>query len=305
LSIIGIVAHDAGGSEVLSHWVSQNIDQANFKYLLDGPAINIFKKNLKREFFLNQKNIEPFIEECDSFICATSWKSDLEKKIIKEAAKKKKRVASVLDHWINYRERFLLNGDIYLPNEIWVCDKYALDIASRSFPDMKLKLIKNPYLESLKKRIKSVKRKSNKIKNRRVLYVCEPIAEHSQIQYGDQNFLGYDENSAIRYFFENINLLNIDFDKILIRPHPSESVDKYKWVKGEFRNFDISIEAESELLEEIVNSEIVVGCESMAMVVALEVNKRVFTSIPPNGRECVLPHKSIKSMSKEISDYGV
>lgn len=298
MSVIGVAAHDAGGSEVVSHWVSENTDKANFKYLLDGPAINIFKRNLKKDHFF-KNDINSFVEECDSFICGTSWQSNLEKIIIKNASKKKKKVISILDHWTNYRERFYLDGEIYLPNEIWVCDNYALDIASYNFPDLKLKLIKNPYMQFLKQRIEIIKKETKEPKYKKILYVCEPIAEHAKLQYGDQSFLGYDENSAIRYFFQNIKSLNIDFDQVVIRPHPSESRNKYDWVKKEFKNFQISIDAENELLEDIMHSEIVVGCESMAMVVALEANKEVYSSIPPHGRKCVLPHNSIKTMAKE------
>ena len=53
------------------------------------------------------------------------------------------------------------------------------------------------------------------------------------------------------------------------------------------------------LLDQIMSSNTVVGCESMAMVVGIVANKRVISSIPPSGRECSLPHKSIEHL-KEI-----
>ena len=38
-----VVAHDAGGAEVVSAWVKKN-PQNVFTYLLQGPAVKIFQK---------------------------------------------------------------------------------------------------------------------------------------------------------------------------------------------------------------------------------------------------------------------
>ena len=86
---------------------------------------------------------------------------------------------------------------------------------------------------------------------------------------------------------------------IIIRPHPSECLNKYDWVFDEFNHKDIKIDNKKTLLEQIFDSDIVVGCETMAMVVAILAEKEVISSIPPGGRACVLPYKEIKI----IKDY--
>jgi hypothetical protein len=43
---------------------------------------------------------------------------------------------------------------------------------------------------------------------------------------------------------------------------------------------------------------VVVGCESMAMVVGLLAQKKVVSSIPPSGRHCRLPQKNIVHLSE-------
>ena len=53
------------------------------------------------------------------------------------------------------------------------------------------------------------------------------------------------------------------------------------------------------LLEDIFYSDIVVGCETMAMVIALLAKKRVVTSIPPNKKSKInisLPYKKIEKI---------
>ena len=45
---------------------------------------------------------------------------------------------------------------------------------------------------------------------------------------------------------------------------------------------------------EIAEHDWVVGCQSMALAVAILMGKEVFSCIPPNGKACVLPHQEIK-----------
>ena len=40
---VAIVSHDAGGAEILSLWAKNNLKNA--VAILDGPAVNIFKRN--------------------------------------------------------------------------------------------------------------------------------------------------------------------------------------------------------------------------------------------------------------------
>ena len=47
---------------------------------------------------------------------------------------------SVLDHWVNYKERFIRGGELILPDEIWVCDNHALALAKKAFPGARVSL---------------------------------------------------------------------------------------------------------------------------------------------------------------------
>ncbi|MDH5525511.1 MAG: hypothetical protein OEY01_16195, partial [Desulfobulbaceae bacterium] len=47
------------------------------------------------------------------------------------------------------------------------------------------------------------------------------------------------------------------------------------------------------LNEEIADSDIIVGCESMALVVGLLAKKKVISCIPLSGYSCRLPQKDI------------
>jgi hypothetical protein len=126
-----------------------------------------------------------------------------------------------------------------------------------------------------------------------ILYVCEPIRKHAQLQHGDDTYWGYTEETALRYFLSNINSLRLVLEKIIIRPHPSESANKYHWLLNEFR-LPIEFSNGKSLVEDVSASDIIVGCESMALVVGLLAEKRVISSIPPGGRGSSLPHRDIE-----------
>ena len=84
----------------------------------------------------------------------------------------------------------------------------------------------------------------------------------------------------------------------MIRPHPSDQVNKYNWVSLYGSEIlDIKFGGDQPLISEILRSKIVVGCESMAMVVALVAGKKVVSSIPAGGRDCILPHEGIIHMA--------
>jgi len=76
----------------------------------------------------------------------------------------------VIDHWVNYKQRFEREGSIVLPNEIWVSDPYAYEIAKNLFAGISVVELPNTYLNNLVKVIPPV---SKECKN--LLYVLEPI----------------------------------------------------------------------------------------------------------------------------------
>ena len=55
----------------------------------------------------------------------------------------------MIDHWVNYRERFLDVNKLTLPDEIWVTDDFALKKAKDLFSSVKIRLINNFYMEDL------------------------------------------------------------------------------------------------------------------------------------------------------------
>ncbi len=292
-----IVAYDAGGAEILASYVAQN--GINCKLVLEGPAVNVFKRRLGEiEIF----SLEEAILDCDWCLCGTGWQSDFEWSAIEQARNADKHVVAFLDHWVNYKERFIRNGIQKLPDEIWVGDEDAQKKASQSFPDVSIKLVPNPYLIDIKKQFSEIESVSKSLSCdvKKILFVCENISDHARTNYGDERYWGYTEFDAINFFFENIKVISKSQVKVVIRPHPSDAAGKYRWVIEAHSNIAVLSEGRS-LIQEITESDLVVGCESMAMVIGLVAEKTVISCIPLNGHSCGLPQKDIMHLRAMIN----
>jgi hypothetical protein len=240
---ICIVSNDAGGAKILKS--QMNIMKCKFKFILTGPALNIFNKKK------NKPNIVKNIKSCDFVFTGTSGRSNLEFNVIKHCNKINKQVYSFLDHWVNYEKRFIRNNEIVLPTQIVVFDKYAFKIAKKYFYKV-LFVEKNPYWDELKKKIK-IKKKSQKLKT--ILYVSSNFDRVNDKRYSDydilKKFLKYTDNQK-------------KFKKIIIRTHPSEDLSKYKKILINLPK--IEFDKNKELINSIKKADIICGHNSMAMV---------------------------------------
>jgi len=291
-----IVAHDAGGAEILVNYVQQQ--GLDCLFLLDGPAVKIFQKKIDN---IELYTLEQGLEYAKWVLSATSWQSDIEWQAIKQAKLKNIPVVAFLDHWVNYRERFLRKNEEQLPDELWVGDCYAENIAKKCFPSIPIKQIENPYLQEIKKEIKALQSETQaRVQKRTLLFVSENISGHALQQYGKKDYFGYTEFDAFEFLMANLHIFNQNpIEKIIIRPHPSDPLDKYDLYEKQYFGL-VFVSHSNTLLEDIVAADIVAGCESMALVVALLIAKKVISCIPIE-QQCRLPHHEIISLKKILN----
>lgn len=297
--MIVVVSHDAGGAEILSSWVLSHNEK--YHLIADGPARDIFERKVGK---CERKSLESAIMDSDWLLVGTSFNSNLEIDAINLARDNGIKSIAFLDHWCNYIERFKRKGKMYLPDEIWVGDEAAYEIANKEFPSVPVLLKSNPYFESLKVEFNKLKQQQQIISRvPSVLYVCSPLNEVALRNYGDERYWGYTDEEAIKYFLNNLDAFNCKEIKIVIRPHPTEKVEKYDWVLEEF-SLEITISKSKTLLQEIVDVDLIVGCNSMAMVVGLIAGKRVISGLPPGHRTYCLPMQNIEHLHDIIEKYN-
>ena len=255
---ITAVSHDSGGAELISNYLK---NKKKVQFVLKGPAKKIFKNNIKNFRLISLKKA---LNNSKIFICGTSAFSDLEKKAIIKCKKNKIKVVSWLDSWTNYKERFLLNNNLNLPDEIWVSDNYAYKKAKKIFQDVKVLKKKNYYLKNIKKELK--KKKITKIKN--ILYVCGLMNQNKMINKLEKIS-----------FFNFLKILNKKYYKslnVVLRYHPAESNFFDKKI---IKKLNIKI-SKNKIIDDFNWSDIVVGANTMAFYIAKSLNLICCSSLP-------------------------
>ena len=286
-----IASYDAGGAEVVSAWVKKNPDN-EYSFLVAGPALSIFSRKIPELSVLKIDGVE--WNSVDIAVTGTGWSSDLEREALEEAKRNGVMTVAVLDHWVNYRERFGYPGEDWLgnlPDEVWCLDEYAYDLCRElGFPAGRLRIKENEYYNEI--RTEATGAYSGK--RYAYLYLCEPVAEQMTKDHGDAMFLGYTEFTAMRSFFETLSSVVEAGTTVLVRKHPSEeSYEKYAWIIDEYKmRFEIDYSESARLLDDIVSCDTIVGCESMAMVTAVILKKPVYTLLFGNS-VCRLPFREI------------
>ena len=288
MSTLCIVSHDAGGAEILACYVAQNALRCRF--VLEGPALKVFERHLGR---VRSEPLAQALAASDWCLTGTGWQSVLEWHAIGEAKRAGKRVASFIDHWVNYPQRFERGGVRHLPDEIWVGDDEALALAREQFPGQALKLVPNPYFAYVAREIGRYPKKASA----GALFVSENLSEHARRQFGDERHWGYTELDAIEYFLARARELGLE--RVVLRPHPADPSGKYDALVARHAPL-AQLSAGKPLLEEIAEAEVVAGCETVALVTALHAKRRVFCAIPPGGRAQYIYQRRGVEMLREL-----
>jgi hypothetical protein len=290
-----IAAHDAGAANHIIAWLknlpNDQVDQIDA--CVAGPAFSLWLKA-----FPDSKisTISDSLSDAKLLISGTGWQSSLEHEARKLARNLGIKSVAVIDHWTNYRDRFIRDGEEALPDEIWVTDAYAKKLAANYFSNLLIVQLPNLYLESIVAEVYLQEASVIKSAITRLLYVLEPIRQ----VWGTGDQLG--EFQALDFFIKNINLLAVGEHLLIkLRPHPSDSIGKYsQWIESQ-KNLDVSLDNSLTLAEAIAWSDVVVGCQTYAMVVALAAGRRVICSIPLGVATCVLPQTEIIKLADLIT----
>jgi hypothetical protein len=275
---VAVVSHDAGGAEILSSYVRrQGLDAC---FALAGPALAIFERKLGP--IVNLAPSEA-ISRARMLLCGTSSPASLEREAIALARHAGKPSVAILDHWINYRERFISGAATVIPDEIWTVDGDAFALARECFPEVVVRQVENPYRADCMEELAALERHPHAAaeRARTLLYVTEPTSVHAARIFGDAGYWGYTELTALDYFLASIRRVAPGVERVVVRPHPSEEADKYATVSAPV---EVVVRKDRALIEELAGVDRVAGCNSMAMVVASWAGRGVICAIPPGGR---------------------
>jgi hypothetical protein len=277
---LAVVCHDAGAANLILAWLAADQPEPLLP-VMAGPAATLWRARFGQAPTFA---LEEALARAAAVLTGTGWASDLEHQARKLARARGLRSVAVIDHWVNYRERFVRDGEEVLPGEIWVTDDDALALAQSEFPDVTVHLKPNLYLQEQLAKVHPLTDADQD-----VLFVAEPV--RSDWGRGKPG-----EFQALDYFLSRRDDTGIPPGAhIRIRPHPSEPPDKYdRWVSSAP---GISIDRSNDLAVALGGARWAVGCESYALVVALHAGRHAISALPPWAPACRLPHPEITRLA--------
>jgi hypothetical protein len=286
-----VTCHDAGAANLIIGWLKK-MPKIDFRAHIDGPALSLWQAAFpdSRIFSLNES-----LQGAVQLISGTGWASLHEHQARVKARELGIPIVAVVDHWVNYRERFIRDGEIILPDEIWVSDEEARIEAYRCFPDLTLREFKNEYLLDQVEKIRALDAQRYASSGEKVLYALEPIR---QTWTGEDTRSG--EFQALDYFLSQLSVLGLSSRAhIRLRPHPSDAPGKYRdWVDNRKKDYEIELAPEEPLTAAVSWADYVVGCESFVLIIGLAAGKKTISSLPPWGHACRLPQAQLIHLSR-------
>lgn len=300
---VALIAHDAGAATHIAAWFSSC--KLPLHVYFEGPAKALVQKIINCQV---EDSFRSAIEKSSVVVTGTGWASDLEHKARQYALSSNKPCVAVLDHWVNYQSRFWREGKKCLPNILWVSDAEASDLAKASFPSLPVLQLPNIWLDSLCISVKTIR--NNKVMQpirpaRRLLYLLEPIRSTWDQDCANKSEEG--EFQALRYWLGQLPRLIAKghvapasaLEVLALRPHPSEPLGKYDQLISDYSStWPIRLDTSKSLAESLALADAAFGCETQALVAALACHVPSFSTIPPVGPPCRLPHASLHHLSR-------
>jgi hypothetical protein len=288
---VAVCCHDAGGANLIAAWFTAE-PVAELRVCARGPAREIFAS------VLPQHAPGPLDAALDGAACLLSgsgWGGDLEHDA--RVAARRNGIASlaVLDHWVNYRARFVRNNAEVFPDAFVVTDAAAARLAQDTFGGARPILTwRNRYLENEAACVRALSPQPPAIPPARLLVVLEPVRE-DWVQQAPQAA----EFRALDYLMENLTALTPRPEEleIRLRPHPTEAESKYQaWVQRQ-RHTHLQLSAPAPLASDLAWADAVAGLQSYALVVALASRRRAISYLPPGAPPCSLRYPGVERLA--------
>jgi RimJ/RimL family protein N-acetyltransferase len=256
---IGVAVYDSGGAQQVKFLV-KNLRNPVLVYA-EGPALEIFNGADEKHNLLDSLDS---IYQCDLILTGSGWMSTLERNAIERAKGLGIPAITLLDHWVNYQERF--DGPVNTPDALLVTNSPAFNIAKAKFPGK----------------------------------VVWQIPDYQLIHYKEILFDNFIEKDCTLVLLEPINQLNEGFEitlellsilldaaddvsrrfgssRILLRLHPSQVSNKEILELLTAQNRNVEISEEIELVEDLRNANCVIGINTYGLYLASECNIKTFS----------------------------
>lgn len=280
-----VVLHDAGAANQVLAWLDAGLVPAG-RVVAQGPAAALWAARSRPPLV---PDLETALTGASALLSGTGWGSDLEHRARRMAKDRGLPSHAVLDHWVNYRERFTRGSETQLPDLLLVVDAEAETLASACFPGIPVSRAPNLYLTGQLDGISALEREASQPPHG-LLVLMEP-ARSSWGRTQDGSFQALD---ALVAHWAGLDLP--DDLPLWIRPHPSDPPHHYaSWIAANPARLP-QLAGDRPLAADIAAASHVAGLNSYAMTIALASGRPVLSILPPWAPPCMLPHAGIRHL---------
>ncbi len=278
-----VVAHDAGGAELIAAYVRAHKRQSNYHIFAAGPATRVFLRNglTASPAPRTSNEVSALIEknkDAAFALLGSGWMTHIEWDALLQANKAGVHTIVYLDSWINFREVFGYPKKGWrknIPDELWVADKAAFTLAKRFFPNTPVRLVKNQYFVDVIARYK--------VQSRTNAYPRSILFMSAAGRLSERIFGNFIADLSRRGFAGTVR----------VRLHPADDRICYeKIIRKKGGQLKIELSRERDIVRDLLRARIVVGPETVALVPAVMVGIRTIRIVPTREKP-FLPFPSI------------
>lgn len=267
----GFVSNDAGGASELVSFINNEIKSKPSFSLVTGPALEIVKNSkISSGVSITKNLLQQSLENSDLLVTSTGWMTNLEKDAVSLANSLRLPTLSVIDHWINYRDRF---GPMIsdLPNHIAVNNSVAFDLCKQTFPNTNISIFKDYQLAYYKQYLVNRQPLNDKC----ILVVLDAVTNASFIKLKPilQKLI-----KLMEKFSKNMDL------ELVFRLHPAQKLINSVDFISLLNNSRIQEFSDNPLEQDLHRAEIVVGIDSKVLYYSSELNLPTFYAPYNSGR---------------------
>jgi len=304
---------DPGGAKPLLAFI-ENHKLKDFKVISDRVYDFFLDFGINVINFKNE-NIKKIIKEFNPeyILSGTSYTSKIELRFISEARKLNIDTYSYIDHYTNYKERFILDNQFIFPRNIILIDKVAEKIAieNKLSTHSNLIVLNNFYHAFLRNWVPKTKRE-NFLINRQIkfdekilVFAPDPLSNIN----GKEKYL-FDENDVWNDLADVLRKINSDKLIVIVKFHPNQNKatlintinnNNYKNVVFYDQNSSIDL---------LFHTDMIVGMFSSILVEANIFNTKIFRHFskkslryPLSKLDIGLISQSKKQLYKNLFNY--
>ena len=276
---------DPGGAKPLLAFI-KNHKLKDYKVISD-RVYNFFLDFEINVINFKNENIKKIIKDFNPeyILSGTSYTSKIELKFINEAKKLNIDTYSYIDHYTNYKERFILDNQYIFPKNIILIDKIAEKIAIKTklSAHSNLLVINNFYHDFLRNWVSKTKRE-NFLKNQQmksdekiIVFAPDPVSNVN----GKEKYL-FDENDIWNDLADILRKINSDKLIVIVKFHPNQNKDTLIKTINNSNYKNVIFFDQNNSIDLLYHSDIIVGMFSSILVEANVLKKKIIRHLHPN-----------------------